>query len=58
VTLLSALAVLALLLTTFGFVLAVLRRVPADRELSVSIRLLPLHVEVKVIRPSNVDSKP
>ncbi len=50
-TLVSALVVLGLLIVTFGFVLAVLRRVPVDREVSVSIRLLFWQIEVKIRQP-------
>jgi O-antigen/teichoic acid export membrane protein len=51
VTLVSALVVLGLLVATFGFVLAVLRRVPADREVNVSVRLSLWQIEVKIRQP-------
>jgi len=51
VTLVYALVVLGVLVVTFGFVLAVLRRGSADREVSVSVRLLPWQIEVKIRRP-------
>lgn len=50
-TFVSALVVLGLLAVTFGFVLAALRRVPADREVSVSVRLLLWQIEVKIRQP-------
>jgi hypothetical protein len=51
VTLISALAVFGLLVTVFGFVLAVLRRaLAADREVSVTVRVLPWRVEIRVGR--------
>lgn len=55
-TLVSALVVLGLLVVTFGFVLAVLRRLPADREVSISVRLVPWQVEIKVGRSSDEET--
>lgn len=52
-SLVSALVVLAPLVVTFAFVLVALRRVSADHEVSVTIRLLPCQVVVKVGPPPN-----
>lgn len=50
-TLVSALVVFGLLVTVFGFVLAVLRRaLAADRDVTVTVRVLPWRVEVRVGR--------
>lgn len=49
-SLLSAVVVFGSMVVTFWFVLAVLGRVSAEHEVSVSVRLVPWQVTVKVGR--------